>query len=309
MKFSSANRLSVSIVALSLLSSSIVLAQQELSEKLSEPVFRVAHETPAKTVSARAVPVGALAASEDEEFFDLTRQQGEHPLAPCKRLAERVLAHIDANVKDYNCLFAKLERIDGELKEAQYIEMEASNNPYSVHLLFKKPKKGQECLYVDGLYDGKMKARAHGWRGSIAGVLTLDPNGSLAMDGQRHPITKSGIRNLTQELIHIAENDMKYGESEVNTYPDVKLGKGANARPAVMLEITHPVPRREFKFHISRIYIDKEMRIPVRFEAYSWNKDAKGKPELEELYMYKNVKLNNGYEANYFRETNPKFFK
>lgn len=309
MKFSSAVPNLVAALALVIASTTVAIAQQERGEQLSEPVFRVAHETPAKTVSARAVPVGAMAADDEERFFDLTRQQGEHPLAPCKRFAERVLAHIDANISDYSCLFAKLERIDGELQEAQYIEMEASNAPYSVHLLFKKPKKGQECLYVEGMYDDKMKARANGWRGTIAGVLTLDPNGSLAMDGQRHPITKSGIRNLTKELIRIAENDMKFGESEVNTYPDVKLGKGATARPAVMLEIVHPVPRREFKFHISRIYIDKEMRIPVRFEAYNWNKDAKGKPELEELYMYKNVKLNNGYAANYFRETNPEFFQ
>lgn len=222
-------------------------AQQQRKEAFSEPVFRVASDTPAKQVSARAVAMPAD--SETDAFFDLEPQPGEHPLAPCKRLAERVKANIEANVQDYSCLFSKVERIDGELQEANYISMQVMHNPFSVHMLFRKPKKGQECLYVEGQNNGNMKARAHGWRGTIAGVLTLDPNGSLAMAGQRHPITKAGMQNLTNELITIAENDMKFGECEVRTFDDRQVDK----RPTVMMEIVHPVPRREFKFHVAHL--------------------------------------------------------
>lgn len=307
MKFSTATHHVTTSLAL-LVATGTALAQQQRGENLQEPVFRVAHETPATPVSAKGIPAAAVSAT-DDAFFDLTLAEGEHPLAPCKRLAERVKSHIEQNVKDYSCTFAKMERIDGTLQEANYMQMEVMHDPFSVHLLFKQPKPGQECLYVEGLHQGNMRARANGWKGTIAGVLTLDPNGSLAMDGQRHPITKAGVKNLTNELIRIAENDMKYGECEVKSYPDVKLGKGETARPAIMMEISHPVPRREFKFHMARIYVDKELKIPVRFEAYNWNKDAAGKPELEELYMYSDVKVNSGLTANHFSETNPEIFK
>lgn len=301
MNYSPAYKLSVATLCLASFAAYSSFGQQERDSKLSEPVFRVAHETPAKPVSAQAVPIAAVT----DDFWDVTQRPGDHPIDPCKRLAERVLKHIDANIKDYSCMFSKVERIDGELQDPQYMAMQAMHNPFSVHLMFKKPKKGQECLFVEGANNNKMKARAHGWRGSIAGVLSLDPEGSLAMDGQKYPIYKAGIRNLTEELIEIANNDRKYGECEVKTYPNMKV----NDRPAFMIEVVHPVPRREFRFHKGRIYVDKELKIPVRFEAYSWKKDANGKPLLEELYMYTDFNINNGYTANYFSETNPEFFK
>ncbi|WP_425399851.1 DUF1571 domain-containing protein [Aeoliella sp.] len=271
-------------------------AQQERGNNLEAPVYRVAHETPAKPVSARAV--------KEVDFFDLTQHENEHPLAPCKRLAERVQAHIAANVSDYSCTFWKRERIDGELQDYNCMAMRVRNEPLSVHLIFKKPNQGQEVLYIEGQNGGKMRARGHGWRSRV-GVMTLDPEGSMAMDGNRHPITMAGVKNLTDKLIEIAESDMKYGECEVKTHANATMGK----RPAVMLEIIHPVPRREFKFHLARVYIDKELKIPVRFEAYSWDKDKAGNPELEEMYIYTDVKLNNGFTAADFAEANPAVFK
>lgn len=285
----------------------LLVASTTYSQELSEPVYR----TPAKQVSASpsvsALPATATgpAAISDEEFFDLERKEGDHPLAPCLRMANRSLKHLETNINDYSCDFAKQERIDGRLTAAQHMHMRAMVEPFSVYMMFRKPKKGQECLYVDGANDGRMKARAHGWKGAMTGVLNLDVNGSLAMADQKYPITKAGIRNLTLELIKIAENDIKYGECTVQNYPDVKVGK----RPAVMVEVTHPVPRNEFRFHLARIYLDREHRIPVRFEAYSWPKTTGGKPVLEEVYMFTNIKLNNGYDSAYFAESNPDFFK
>lgn len=281
------------------------------AQELTEPVYR----TPAKQISASAsvsaMPVTQPATEQaagvlpDEEFFDLERQPGDHPLAPCLRLAKRSLDHIDATLNDYTCDFVKQERIDGKLLPAQYIQMQAMNNPLAVYLMFKKPKKGQECLYVEGANNGRMKARAHGWRGKMTGVLNLDVDGSLAMADQKYPITKAGIRNLCLELIKIAENDIKYGECTVQNYPDVKVDK----RPAVMVEVTHPVPRNEFRFHMARIYMDRELRAPVRFEAYSWPAETGGKAVLEEVYMYRNLQVNNGLDASHFQESNPQFFQ
>jgi hypothetical protein len=76
-----------------------------------------------------------------------------------------------------------------------------------------------------------------------------------------------------------------------------------------MIEAIHPVPRREFKYHIARIYIDNEYRIPVAYEAYSWPTEPMGEPVLEERFIYTNLKLNNGFTDMDFNAENPAIFK
>lgn len=264
-------------------------------QQLQQPVYRVTNEPVVSTAPAAA----------EANFFDLTQQEGEHPLAPSNRLAHRVLKMIDAEIKDYSCRFIKRERVDGKLTEVNYIDMQVMHDPFSVHMKFVKPKAGQECLYVEGHNDNKLLARAHGWRGTVTGVLPLDPNGSLAMDGNRHPITKAGMRNLTKEIIQITENDMKYGECEVKVYPDAKNGD----RPTVLIEVVHPRERKEFKFHKAHIHIDRELKLPVRFEEYSWPESEGAQPQLIGQYLYTDLKLNNGYKASDFSRSNPEYFK
>lgn len=290
------NRLSARYCPSLLAAAMVILATSEApGQQLQQPVYRVTNEAAASPAPAEA----------EADFFDLAQQGNEHPLAPSNRLAHRVLKHIDAEVQDYSCRFLKRELVDGKLTEVNYIDMQVMHDPFSVHMKFVKPKAGQECLYVEGQNDNKLLARAHGWRGTVAGVLPLDPTGSLAMDGNRHPITKAGMRNLTKEIIHITENDMKYGECEVKVYPDAKNGD----RPTVLIEVIHPKERKEFKFHKAHIHIDRELKLPVRFEEYDWPKSAGANPELLGQYLYTELKLNNGYKAADFSRANPEYFK
>lgn len=270
------------------------------SQELSEPVFRVAQAQ----ATEPAPPAQPAAAQPAAPPIDLTPREGEHPLMPCLRVAREALDHIDRDIHDYSCKFTKVERIDGKLTDPQYIFMKTRNKPFSVYMYFLKPHQGREVLYVDGQNDGNLVALEAGWKRPF-GKVKLDPNGSMAMSGQKYPITRAGIRNLTAELIEIAEADTKFGECEVKNYPDVKI----DGRPVTMVEAKHPVPRREFKYHIARIYIDNEYRIPVAYEAYLWPTKPDGEPELEERFIYTNLKLNNGFTDQDFSPENPAIFK
>lgn len=291
------NGLSARLKVTMLAAAAVAMAagQSTSAQQLQQPVYRVTNEG---TVAAKP-------ATAEADFFDLTQRDGEHPLAPSNRLAHRVLKKIDTEIQDYSCNFIKRELVDDKLTEVNYIQMEVLHDPFSVHMKFIKPKAGQECLFVEGANDDKLLARAHGWRGKIAGILTLDPNSSLAMDGNRHPITKAGIRNLTMEIIRITENDMKYGECEVKVYPEAKNGD----RPTVLIEVVHPHPRREFKFHKAHIHIDREYKLPVRFEEYTWPKAEGTEPQLIGQYLYTDLKFNNGFKAAQFSKDNPEYFK
>ncbi len=69
----------------------------------------------------------------------------------------------------------------------------------------------------------------------------------------------------------------------------------------------HPVPRRNFLFHLARIFVDDELGVPVRYEAYDWPREPGGAPELIEEYTYLDLKLNNGFTEADFDVRNPNY--
>jgi len=218
---------------------------------------------------------------------------GVHPLLPALDLAQQGLAKINANIRDYSCTIVKRERIDGKLGEHEYIFAKIRHAPFSVYLYFLAPEavKGQEVIFVDGSNDGNMLAHAGSGVRAMVGTVSLKPNGSLAMQGNRYAITEIGVENLAKRLVEVAEHDKQFGECEVNFYPNAKV----NGRICTCVQVVHPVPRRNFRFHLARVFIDDELLIPIRYEAYDWPHEEGGQPVLMEEYTYMNVKINNGF--------------
>ena len=91
------------------------------------------------------------------------------------------------------------------------------------------------------------------------------------MRNQRYPLTELGILNLTRRLVEVGEHDKNYGECEVKFYEGAKINK----RVCTCIEVAHPVARRNFLFHLARIFVDKELNVPIRYEAYDWPKDTR----------------------------------
>lgn len=317
-------RLSARLVAAAAvaLAAFAMAADRTDAQQLTRPVYRVANNAAASDTAQAAAPTQAPApAAEDSQPmvdpavtpvagqaaaspFDLEKRPGEHPLMPCLRLAKQALAEMDQRVKDYSADFVKVERLNGELGDPQKLKLRVRHEPFSVYMKFITPTPGQEALYVENQNGNKLVAMGSGWKRRF-GTINLDPNGSMAMKGQRYPITKAGIKNLTAELVEIASQDVKYGECTVRHAP-AKI----NGRAVTMIESTHPVPRKNFRYHKARIYIDNELRLPVAYEAYSWPTEASGgKPVLEEKYIYMNLKLNNGFTDADFSKEGPGMFK
>ena len=218
---------------------------------------------------------------------------GVHPLQPALDLAQQGLVKINANIRDYSCTIVKRERIDGKLGEHEYMFAKIRSQPFSVYLYFLGPDnvKGQEVIYVAGHNDGNMLAHAGSGVRAMVGTVSLKPQSMLAMQGNRYPVTEIGVENLARRLVEVAEHDKQFGECDVNFYPNAKV----NGRVCTCVQVVHPVPRRNFRFHLARVFIDDELTIPIRYEAYDWPQEAGGQPVLLEEYTYMNVKLNNGF--------------
>ena len=218
---------------------------------------------------------------------------GQHPLEPALELAQRGLSQLRSTIKDYSCTVVKRERIDGKLGEHQYLFAKIRHEPFSVYLYFLAPEdvKGQEVIYVEGRNDGNMLAHAGSGVRAMVGTVSLKPNGALAMQGNRYAITEIGVENLARRLVEVAEHDKQFGECEVEFFPNAKV----NGRICTCVQVVHPVPRRNFRFHLARVFIDDELLVPVRYEAYDWPHEEGGQPVLMEEYTYMNMKINQGF--------------
>lgn len=228
-----------------------------------------------------------------------------HPLAPAIELARKVQSNIDANVRDYTATLIKQERVAGQLKPPEVCELKVRNRPFSVYMKFLSPDnlKGQEVIYVEGANDGKLIGHAGSGLMALAGSKWLDPKGTLAMMGQRYPITELGIANLVRRLIEVGQHDLKFGECEVWRNDDAKVGD----RPCILFTVQHPIKRRDFLFHIARIFVDKELMLPLRYEAYDWPTRPGEPPPLLESYTYTNLKLNPGLTDADFDPNHPQY--
>ena len=71
--------------------------------------------------------------------------------------------------------------------------------------------------------------------------------------------------------------------------------------------IVHPEARPEYEFHICRVFIDKELKVPIRYAAYGWPLEEGGKPTLEEEYTYLNIQLNVGLTDEDFSPDNSNY--
>ncbi|MBN2021874.1 MAG: DUF1571 domain-containing protein [Pirellulales bacterium] len=235
----------------------------------------------------------------------LQQQPNEHPLMPALRWAEQGLQEMEQGLHDYSATVMKRERVDGTVNEQECMFVKVRHRPFSVYMYFLSPPnlKGQEVIYVEGANNGKMWAHPTGIRQNLVGTVSLRPTDWLAMKGQRYPITELGVKNLVRRLLEVGSNDAKYGECEVKFLEGAKI----NGRACTCIQVVHPVPRRNFLFHLARIYVDQELNLPIRYEAHDWPKAPGDKPELIEEYTYLNLKVNNGFTDADFDVRNPNY--
>lgn len=270
-------------------------------EQLPQPIYRVAQQLPGTAIAANdaANPTGPAATANAPPLA-----QSGHPLDPALSMAYAAMTNIRNNIKDYSATMIKQERIGGKVIEKEYMFIKVRHEPFSVYMYFLGPerKKGQEAIYVAGKNNGNLLGHGVGIR-KIAGTVPLLPTGAMAMQDNRYPITEIGFLNLTKRLVEVAEADKNYGECEVKFFKNAKI----NDRSVTCIQVVHPVPRKNFKFNLARVYVDDELNIPVRYESYDWPASPGGKPELLEEYTYMNVKLNNGFTDADFNENNTSY--
>ena len=245
----------------------------------TRPPYQVADRTEASQAAGAAPQLGPA-------------QANEHPLMSTLRWAYTGLGQIE-KIQDYSATLAKRERIGGKVLDYEYMFIKVRHRPFSVYMYFLGPPdlKGREVIFIEGQNGGNMLAHGTGMQYTMFGTVKLRPDGPVAMQNQRYPLTELGILNMTRRLVEVGEKDIKFGECDVKYYDGAKI----NNRVCTCIEVIHPVPRRNFLFHLARVFVDKDYNVPIRYESYDWPHEKGASPELMEEYTYLNLKLNNGF--------------
>ncbi len=243
-----------------------------------------------------------------------------HPLDPALEMAQAALIRMRESVDDYTAIMIKRERTKSGLGDYEYMAAKIRNRkmegdqvktPLSVYLKFLKPKsiEGREVLWIEGQNNNKL--RAH--EGGIIPIpaVWLDPDGALAMRGNRYPIYDIGIENLVVKLLEKGHAVRKLGPEncEVWMTEGAKvMGSKDDVRVCTVMNVKHPQQRPPYEFYLAQIFIDDELQVPIRYVAYSWptSPDDKTGPVLEE-YTYLKLKLNVGLEDIEFDVNNPNY--
>jgi Protein of unknown function (DUF1571) len=203
-------------------------------------------------------------------------------------------------VTDYTCTLFKQERIAGRLIPVHIMAMKVRTKPQSIYLKFQQPARGREAIYVAGRHGGRVLAHDVGFNKLLAGTLELEPRSARAMEDCRHPITEAGIGPLLETVSKRWSLELKPEDSIVQFNDDMQIG----STRCTMIESIHPERGAAFLHHKVRVFIDTELGLPIRFEAYDWPKRPGTEPELTEEYTYTGLKLNVGLEDSDFDTTN-----
>lgn len=221
--------------------------------------------------------------------------------------AREALDEMEHNVRDYSAVIVKKERIGNSLIETVMFA-KIREKPFSVYLRFmdrsdKKTVKGREVIYVQGRNDNKLVVHTPGVQDATVGKLTLDPKSWLVMQNEHHPILDIGLANLCRQLIQRGESVGDSSRGQVKRYPGVRIGE----RTCCMTEITYPVQEPKIRGYVARVFMDNQLRVPIRVEVHEIPLERNQEPQLVEEYTYRDLKLNNGYTDIDFDPQNPQY--
>ena len=245
------------------------------------------------------------------EGFAKSVSENTHPLDRALAMAYAGYTGIQQNYHDYTAMLVKRERVNNQVTAPSYMQLKIRNErnfgnvqqPLSIYMKFLRPQNvsGREVIWVQGQNQNKLIAHETSPLLRLKS-FHLDPDGFVAMQGNRYPIYEAGIENLAKKLIEKAERDKKAGDCRVEYRPGAQINK----RPCTMIEVIHDQKRAPYEFHRAKVYIDDEYKIPVRFAAYDWPLPGQ-KPGLLEEYTYINIKMNVGLTDQDFNTKNPAY--
>ena len=220
-----------------------------------------------------------------------TGAENSYDLEKCLQETEAALAKVD----NYSAVFHRIEFVDRKLIPEE-VTVLRFKRPLKIYMRWITPSKGQESLYVKGANNNKIRAHGSGLIGLA--TVNLDPNGSLAMENSRHPITEAGLHNLVDKIASNLRRGLAAGELISRDHGEQKV----YGRKTRKLEGILPKDATKgYYCHRCIVNLDLETMMPIKVQIFDWE------DRLVESYGYELLKLNPGLSDKDFDPKNPEY--
>jgi hypothetical protein len=194
-----------------------------------------------------------------------------------------------AKISDYSCHFIKQERVKGKLTAEVIHELHARTTPFAAYLKTVQPKEaaGFEMIYVSGKF-AMNQVRVKPAGGTFSTVPSDDPRANSG----RHPADQIGIASVIATIEKQIATERKLGHPVTVSIRDFTYA----GKSVIRYELLCDKPHAHRYSHRAVVYIDRETKLPVRFEAYDEPRSG-GSPEgdLLETYSFVNLRMNVGH--------------
>ena len=208
-----------------------------------------------------------------------------------KMIADAKAAY--AKTRDYSGHIVRQERVGGTLLAEESGEIRVRTEPFSVtvKMLLPKASSGWEASFMTGLgaKEDRFRFRAAGIAGAdgMKGMKVDDPK---AMANQRHALNDTGIGAILTRTEKIVDVEKKAKNPVQIVAAEYTFFKRSTIRYEIYCEKPHPLRYA----HRVVLFVDKETKLPVRFEAYDAPKPGEAAGDLLECVSFVNLKFNSG---------------
>jgi hypothetical protein len=209
-----------------------------------------------------------------------------------KMLIESKAAY--AKTRDYVGHIVRQERVNGTLQAEQTGEIRVRTSPFAIDVKMVLPKtaSGWETAYMAGRKTDFIRYRPNGT--SSMQFLKLDDPKALA--NTRHSILDTGLGAILARAEKMVEVEKKARNPVQIVVAEYKF----EDKPCMRYDIYCEKPHTLRYAHRAVLYVDKETKLPVRWEAYDSPKSADPTGELLESYSFVNLKFNVGLSDSNF---------
>ena len=231
----------------------------------------------------------------DQEMPSL---QGKEALLESDRLMVESEARLE-NTPAYSATLVKQERIDNSLGDVEVIQLRMLHHPKKIALKWEEgTEAGQRVVYAQGENSGNMLVRKTTGLEAHLGILSLAPNGYLALKASRYPVTQLGLLELTRTIRKHRAKDLERKSGVAAKLVSQQLDGREVLCLAIEYESQKLAPDDRHEYRKALIYIDSQSKLPVRVHCYGWpekisgaNSERLDQTTLLESYAYKHINL------------------
>ena len=244
--------------------------------------------TAAESVSARDVSGSIGTPDVDLMTLPVEKQEsgritGEKALQESVELMKAGIAEFEKRPA-YTAKFFKQERIGDTLHEGEEIDLKLAHQPLQVYMKWRSGLKGQQLIYSEDKFDGKLLVQPGGLAGRLCGILQLEPDGEQAMAQSRYEITSVGLTGLARKIIDQQVLDLQRRTPLKCEFESNVTFEGKTCHRFVG---EYASPEANPIYRTVEVVYDPELKLPIWVRNTGWTDESED--SLVELYSYTDI--------------------